>query len=68
MDEMHCSNLFIHHPDEFVQNYMQPIDKIILMNQDRNTLVEDLLLDHGGTPRFMMPCCREDPFCVSIAS
>jgi hypothetical protein len=38
MDEMHCSNLFIHHPDEFVQNYMQPIDKIILMNQDRNTL------------------------------
>ena len=29
---------FIHHPDEIVQNYMQPIDKIILMSQDRNTL------------------------------
>jgi hypothetical protein len=35
---MQRSHLFIHHPDEFVQNYMQPIDKIILTRQDKNTL------------------------------
>ena len=35
---MQCSHPFIHHPDEIVQNYMQPIDRIILMSQDTNTL------------------------------
>ena len=30
--------------------------------------VEDLLLDHGGVPRSMMLCCREDPRSVSITS
>ena len=39
---MQCSHPFIHHPDEIVQNYMQPIDKFILMNQDRNTLFSTL--------------------------
>lgn len=30
--------------------------------------VKDLLLDHGGVPRSMMLCCREDPLAVSITS
>jgi hypothetical protein len=38
VDETQRSHPFIHHPDEVVQNYMQPIDRIILMSQDTNTL------------------------------
>jgi hypothetical protein len=31
-------NFFIHHPEGFVQKYMQLINKIILIRQDKNTL------------------------------
>jgi hypothetical protein len=38
------------------------------LNASHSIGVEDLLLDHGGVPRSMMVCCREDPLSVSITS
>jgi hypothetical protein len=38
------------------------------LNASNSIGVKDLLLDHGGAPCSMMPCCSEDPVSVSIAS